>query len=48
MTTTTIPILDQGKLEAFGGQAVVVREAGFSQIRNATETPFNIILEAKP
>ena len=28
--------------------AEVLREAGFSQVRRATETPFNIILEARP
>jgi SAM-dependent methyltransferase len=28
--------------------AVVLREAGFSQVRRATETPFNIVLEARP
>jgi 2-polyprenyl-3-methyl-5-hydroxy-6-metoxy-1,4-benzoquinol methylase len=28
--------------------AILLREAGFSQVRRATETPFNIILEAKP
>lgn len=39
---------------ALGAQAgeerleAVVREAGFSQFRRATETPFNLILEAKP
>ena len=26
----------------------VLRAAGFSDVRRATETPFNIILEAKP
>lgn len=37
-----------------GGQAgerqltVVLREAGFTHVRRATETPFNIVLEAKP
>jgi SAM-dependent methyltransferase len=37
-----------------GGQAgerrlaIVLREAGFSHVRRATETPFNIILEARP
>jgi SAM-dependent methyltransferase len=37
-----------------GGQAgerrlaIVLREAGFSHLRRATETPFNIILEARP
>src|SRR3954447_23911075 len=28
--------------------AAVLREAGFSRVRRATETPFNIILEARP
>ena len=28
--------------------AAVLREAGFAHVRRATETPFNIILEAKP
>ena len=28
--------------------AQVCREAGFSRIRKATETPFNLILEARP
>jgi SAM-dependent methyltransferase len=28
--------------------AAVLREAGFSHVRRATETPFNIILEARP
>jgi SAM-dependent methyltransferase len=28
--------------------AIVLREAGFSHVRRATETPFNIILEARP
>jgi SAM-dependent methyltransferase len=28
--------------------AVVLREAGFTHVRRATETPFNIILEARP
>jgi hypothetical protein len=26
----------------------VLREAGFSRVRRATATPFNMILEAKP
>jgi hypothetical protein len=26
----------------------VLREAGFSHVRRATETPFNLILEARP
>jgi hypothetical protein len=28
--------------------AAVLHEAGFSHVRRATETPFNIILEARP
>jgi SAM-dependent methyltransferase len=28
--------------------ATVLREAGFTRVRRATETPFNIILEARP
>jgi SAM-dependent methyltransferase len=28
--------------------AIVLREAGFTHVRRATETPFNIILEARP
>jgi len=28
--------------------AILLREAGFSSVRRATETPFNIIVEAKP
>ena len=28
--------------------AILLREAGFSHVRRATETPFNIILEARP
>jgi len=28
--------------------AMVLREAGFTHVRRATETPFNIILEARP
>ena len=28
--------------------AIVLREAGFSHVRRATETPLNIILEARP
>jgi hypothetical protein len=26
----------------------VLKEAGFSKVRRATETPFNMILEARP
>ncbi|MGP4049019.1 hypothetical protein [Streptomyces sp. 2A115] len=28
--------------------AAVLREVGFSHVRRATETPFNIIVEARP
>jgi SAM-dependent methyltransferase len=28
--------------------AAVLREAGFSRVRRATQTPFNLILEARP
>src|SRR5690606_5643512 len=31
-----------------GQLAQVCREAGFSRIRRATQTPFNLILEARP
>ncbi len=28
--------------------AEVVREGGFTRVRRATETPFNLVLEARP
>ena len=28
--------------------AEVLREAGFGRVRRATETPFNLIIEARP
>jgi SAM-dependent methyltransferase len=35
--------------QAGGGRlAAVLREAGFSRVRRATQTPFNLILEARP
>ena len=46
--------LDQGADPALGAQAgearlrEVVTEGGFSRFRRATETPFNLVLEAKP
>ena len=47
--------IDPEKLEAVMGQAVldmgetgVIKEGGFASVRRATETPFNLILEAKP
>ena len=27
---------------------IVLREAGFTHVRRATETPFNLVLEARP
>jgi hypothetical protein len=46
--------LDQEVGLALGAQAgearlaEIVKQGGFSQIRRATETPFNMVLEAKP
>ncbi len=46
--------LDQPVGAAFGAQAGMaklssaIREGGFGQVRKATETPFNMILEARP
>ena len=46
--------LDQPVGAALGAQAgfaklsSVIREAGFGQVRKATETPFNMVLEARP
>jgi len=46
--------LDQPVGAALGAQAgfarlsEVTRQSGFSQVRKATETPFNMILEARP
>jgi SAM-dependent methyltransferase len=46
--------LDQEVGPALGAQAgearlaEIVKQGGFSQIRRATETPFNMVLEAKP
>jgi hypothetical protein len=59
MTSTDNPVLDEAKLEAFVGQAVVestvictpgsmAQEAGFRRVCRATGTPLNIILEARP
>jgi hypothetical protein len=39
---------------ALGAQAgearltAILREAGFTQVRRAAETPFNLIIEARP
>ena len=46
--------LDQEVGEALGAQAgearigAIAREAGFTRFRRATETPFNMVLEARP
>ena len=46
--------LDQEVGEALGAQAgearlgAIAREAGFTRVRRATETPFNMVLEARP
>jgi hypothetical protein len=46
--------LDQEVGLALGAQAgeerltEVIKEGGFASVRRATETPFNLILEAKP
>jgi SAM-dependent methyltransferase len=46
--------LDQGVGLALGAQAgeariaEVIKEGGFSRVRRATETPFNLVLEARP
>jgi hypothetical protein len=45
--------LDQEVAEGLGAQAgqakltEVIREGGFSQVRRATEGPFNMVLEAR-
>jgi hypothetical protein len=46
--------VNQGGEPVLGAQAgearlrEIFREAGFSRFRRATETPFNLILEARP
>jgi hypothetical protein len=46
--------LDQAVGAALGAQAgfkkrsSVIKDGGFAQVRTATETPFNMILEARP
>jgi hypothetical protein len=50
----TANAVNQGGEPVLGAQAgekrlaEVFREAGFSHFRRATETPFNLILEAQP
>lgn len=33
---------------AASGVTELLREAGFGHVRRATETPFNLVLEARP
>lgn len=54
-TMVCVPVSMAKKGPALGAQAgeerlrdVFVRQAGFGKMRRATETPFNIILEARP
>jgi hypothetical protein len=42
---TALPSLDMDELNAL---REVVASAGFGRIRRATETPFNIVYEARP
>ena len=37
-----------GFIVGHGMDVDVLRQAGFSNIRRATETPFNLVLEARP
>jgi SAM-dependent methyltransferase len=37
-----------GAQAGFGKLSAVIREGGFGEVRKATETPFNMILEARP
>ncbi|HEY5301329.1 MAG TPA: SAM-dependent methyltransferase, partial [Acetobacteraceae bacterium] len=37
-----------GAQAGFGRLSSVIREGGFGHVRKATETPFNMILEARP
>jgi hypothetical protein len=39
-------MLDDAKLQQFMGQ--IITAGGFRHVRRAAETPFNIILEARP
>jgi SAM-dependent methyltransferase len=53
-TLVCVPASQAGNGPALGAQAgekklgEVVREAGFSRFRRAAETPFNLVLEARP
>jgi hypothetical protein len=56
----TMPAFDEAKLERFMGQFVqdlgacataptaMIGEGGFGRVRRAAETPFDIVLEARP
>ena len=43
-----IEALVQAAVESGIAPELIVNEAGFSSCRRATETPFNLILEARP
>jgi hypothetical protein len=54
-TLVCVPVSLARRGPALGAQAgerrlrnVVVEQAGFTRMRRATETPFNIVLEARP
>jgi hypothetical protein len=40
--------VDPDKLNAFMGKADVVMKGGFTRFRRASQTPFNLVLEARP
>jgi hypothetical protein len=37
-----------GAQAGFAKLSALIRDSGFAQVRKATETPFNMILEARP
>ena len=54
-TMVCVPVSLAGKGPALGAQAgegclrdIVVKQGGFSRFRRATQTPFNLVLEARP
>lgn len=53
-TLICVPASQSGNGPALGAQAgeaglgMVVREGGFTRFRRATQTPFNLVLEARP
>jgi hypothetical protein len=53
--SNTAQTIDRGKLDQFMGRFAgearlreVITAGGFTRFRRATETPFNIVLEARP